>query len=155
MKKVAIVLAFMAMALLLGFSGARAAEITASGITRLPDYQKLIVGKWTFVGETKKGALVKAVTTLEPDGQAMFSITGYKFGFPVTQEFSGRYSVGELNNKPYLFLNLFEKDEKEWITVEIISLEPERIRLKGISDSSNSSFISNAVLWQKIAVPAD
>ena len=123
--------------------------------TRLsePLIANLIIGKWSFVGKTKEGVMVKAVTVFKPDERAEFSITTYNSGLPVfNRKISGHYSVGKVDNKPYLFFNF---DEGVWVTAEIVSFEPGRMELREISNSNNTPGVSYKVLWQKIATPTE
>ncbi|MEK7549245.1 MAG: hypothetical protein AAB496_02025 [Patescibacteria group bacterium] len=150
MKKIAAILTIIM--LFIGISSAKATKITAyqSPETSLAD---LIIGKWSFIGKTEEGILVKSVTVFEPDGRAEFSITTYNDGLAVfKREISGRYSVGKVDKKRYLFLNF---DEGVWVTAEIVSFEPKRMELKEISNSSNTSGVAYAVLWEKIATPTE
>ncbi|KKR88936.1 MAG: hypothetical protein UU85_C0001G0128 [Candidatus Wolfebacteria bacterium GW2011_GWA2_42_10] len=151
MKKIAIFLVIIT-AFFIGISNAEATKMT---VARLPEplIANLIIGKWSFIGETKEGILVKAVIVFGLDGQAEFSITAYSFGLPVlNRKISSHYSIGDVNGKSYLFLN---PGERAWVTAEIISLEFGRMKLREISNSSNILGISYPALWERIASPTE
>ena len=151
MKKITVILAI----IVLFFGISTSAKATKMMATRLsePLIANLIIGKWSFIGETKEGILVKAVIVFGLDGQAEFSITAYSFGLPVlNRKISSHYSIGDVNGKSYLFLN---PGERAWVTAEIISLEFGRMKLREISNSSNILGISYPALWERIASPTE